>query len=74
MDDLAVRKDLILKNDLTVRKDLILKNDLPNTLTIECDKVCIKQKDLELNVEIDTSKIERFDYIIINGIKFRKLC
>ncbi len=60
-------------DDLTVRKDLILKTDLPNTLIIECDKICIKQKDLELNIEIDTSKIERFDYIIINGVKFQKL-
>lgn len=60
-------------DDLTVNEGSLLKTDLPNTLIIECDKICIKQKDLELNVEIDTSKIERFDYIIINGIKFQKL-
>lgn len=43
------------------------------TLTIQnCDKVILKPKGLEVEVKIEKDNFDDFDYIVINGLKFRR--
>lgn len=43
------------------------------TLTIQnCDKIILKPKSLEVEVKIEKDNFEDFDYIVINGIKFKR--
>ena len=43
------------------------------TLTIQnCDKIILKPKSLEVEVKIEKDNFCDFDYIIINGIKFKR--
>jgi hypothetical protein len=45
----------------------------PQTLEITgCDRIILKDKSLDFSFEITKGKIEDFDVIIINGIKFVK--
>lgn len=42
-----------------------------NTLTIEqCEKIKMHHKEMDIDFEFDTKKIENIDTIIINGYKF----
>ena len=43
-----------------------------NTLTLECEHIYLHQTSMDLKIEVPTEKIEQFDYIVINGIKFKK--
>lgn len=43
------------------------------TLTIQnCDKIVLKPRSLEVEVKIEIDNFNEFDYIVINGIKFRR--
>lgn len=43
----------------------------PQTLTItNCEKIKIHHKEMDIDFEFDTSKLENIDKIIINGYKF----
>lgn len=44
------------------------------TLTIQnCDKIILKPKSLEVEVKIETANFDDFDFIEINGHKFKKV-
>lgn len=46
----------------------------PRELTIQnCDKIILKPKNLEVEVKIEKDNFDDFDYIIINGHKFKKV-
>lgn len=46
---------------------------MPNTLEIKnCERIILKDKSLDFSFEITKGKIEDFDEIVINGIKFKK--
>lgn len=43
-------------------------------LTIRnCDKIILKPKSLEVEVKVEKDNFEDFDFIIINGIKFKRV-
>lgn len=43
------------------------------TLAIQnCDKIILTSKCLEVEVKIEIDNFNEFDYIVINGIKFRR--
>lgn len=43
-------------------------------LTIQnCDKIILKPKSLEVEVKIEEDNFDDFDYIVVNGIKFKKV-
>lgn len=43
-------------------------------LTIQnCDKIILKPKSLEVEFKIEKDNFDDFDYIVINGIKFKKV-
>ena len=43
-------------------------------LTIQnCDRIILKPKSLGVEVKIEKENFDDFDYIIINGIKFKKV-
>lgn len=44
------------------------------TLTIQnCDKIILKPKSLEVEVKIEKDNFDDFDYIVVNGHKFKKV-
>lgn len=46
----------------------------PRTLTIQnCDKIILKPKSLEIEVKIEKDNFDDFDFISINGHKFKKV-
>lgn len=46
----------------------------PRTLTIQnCDKIILKPKNLEVEFKIEKDNFDDFDYIAINGHKFKKV-
>ena len=46
----------------------------PRELTIQnCDKIILKPKSLEVEVKIEKDNLDDFDYIVINGHKFKKV-
>ena len=47
-------------------------NSLPKNFIINCDSIYLNQKSIDLEIQIPTEKIEAFDCLIINGIKFKK--
>ena len=49
-----------------------LHNPPYNTLTIECEHIYLHQTSIDLKIEVPNEKIEQFDYLIINGIKFKR--
>lgn len=61
--------------NLTAR--LMTDKDNPmdtRTLTIQnCDKIILKPKSLEVEVKIETANFDDFDFIEINGHKFKKV-
>ena len=46
--------------------------DKLNTLVIECNSIYLHQKDIDLKIKVPKEKIERFEYLVINGITFKK--
>lgn len=36
------------------------------------DSIYLHQKSIDLEIQIPTQKVEQLDYIIVNGIKFKK--
>lgn len=46
-------------------------NNHPQTLTVECNKITLHHKLLDIDIDISTN-IDSFDCIVINGIKFKK--
>lgn len=44
----------------------------PTTLIIECDNIYLHQKSIDLTIEIPTEKIEQFETLTVNGVKFVK--
>ena len=59
-----------LKTNLTISNEI--NNPLYNNLTINCEYIYLYQTSMDLKIEIPKEKIDRFDYLIINGIKFKK--
>ena len=59
-----------LKTNTTISNKI--KNPLYNSLTIDCEYIYLYQTSMDLKIEIPNEKIDRFDYLIINGIKFKK--
>lgn len=49
-----------------------LRNPGYNTLTIDCEHIYLHQTSIDLKIEIPKEKLEQFDYLIINGIKYSK--
>ena len=65
------------EDEKTETAKLIPDNGRPivkRTLTIQnCDKIILKPKNLEVEVKIEKDNFDDFDYIIINGHKFKKV-
>ena len=59
-----------LTTNLTISNEI--KNSLYNNLIIDCEYIYLYQTSIDLKIEIPKEKIDRFDYLIINGIKFKK--
>lgn len=59
-----------LKTNSTISNEI--KNPLYNNLEIDCEYIYLYQTSMDLKIEIPKEKIDRFDYLIINGIKFKK--
>ena len=59
-----------LTTNLTISNEI--KNPLYNNLIIDCEYIYLYQTSIDLKIEIPKEKIDRFDYLIINGIKFKK--
>lgn len=45
----------------------------PRTLQINCDTITLKDRSIDLTINIPTEKIKQFDYLIVNGIEFNNL-
>ena len=52
------------KDNIIDSKTLIIQN---------CDKIILKPKSLEVEVKIETANFDDFDFIEINGHKFKKV-
>lgn len=66
-----------LEDEKTETVKLKLDNGGPidkGTLEIQnCDKIILKPKSLEVEVKIEIDNFDDFDYIIINGHKFKRV-
>ena len=54
---------------------LLISKMLPSldrALYIDCDTITLNQKAIDLNISLQKEIINKFDSIIINGIKFNK--
>lgn len=51
---------------------ITLKNPMYNTLIINCEHLYLYQTSIDLKIEVPKEKLEQIDYLIINGIKFKK--
>ena len=51
------------KDNIIDSKTLIIQN---------CDKIILKPKSLEVEIKIEKDNFGDFDYIVINGIKFKR--
>lgn len=67
---------MTFQNDKVETTKLMLDNNRfidKIALTIQnCDKIILKPKSLEVEVKIEEDNFGDFDYIVINGIKFRR--
>jgi len=52
--------------------ETVSPNVLPKNFILDCDNIYLNQKSIDLEIQIPTEKIKQFDYIILNGIKFKK--
>ena len=71
-NDMGDYYDKILSLTYLEPVETVASNALPKNLTINCDNIYLNQKSIDLEIQIPTEKIESFDYIVINGIKFKK--
>ncbi len=55
-----------------ITEEYTLHNPSYNILTIECEHIYLNQTSMDLKIEVSNEKIEQIDYLIINGIKFKK--
>lgn len=66
-----------LKYDKAKTTESVLDKGRPTdktALTIQnCDRIILKPKSLEVEVKIEKDNFDDFDYIVINGIKFKKV-
>lgn len=61
----------VIKANLMTNRDTYIDR---RTLTIQnCDKIILKPKSLEVEVEIEKDNFDDFDFISINGHKFKKV-
>ena len=63
------RKKLLCFDDADAHKIRPLEKP---TLYIDCDTITLNQKAIDLNISLQKEIINKFDSIIINGIKFNK--
>ena len=42
----------------------------PKTLSIDCETILLNKKDLDISFKLESTKMENFDRLIINGIAF----
>lgn len=67
---------MTFQNDKVETTKLMLDNSRfidKITLTIQnCEKIILKPKSLEVEVKIEKDNFGDFDYIFINGIKFKR--
>lgn len=45
----------------------------PTTLQVECDTIILRERSMDLVIDVPTEKIKAIDYLILNGIKFSRL-
>lgn len=68
---------LTLNYDKAKTTELVLDKGRPTdktALTIQnCDRIILKPKSLEVEVKIEKDNFDDFDYIVINGHKFKKV-
>lgn len=55
-----------------ITEELTLCTPRDRYLIIECEHIYLHQTSIDLEIEVPTEKIEQIDYLIINGIKFKK--
>jgi len=67
-----ISNSLLNSQSLTYLEPIVASNILPKTLIMNCDSIYLHQKSVNLEVQIPTEKVEQFDCIVINGIKFKK--
>ena len=70
ISDKDIDENGCLTTNLTISNEI--KNPLYNNLIIDCEYIYLYQTSIDLKIEIPKEKIDRFDYLIINGIKFKK--
>lgn len=62
-EDVITAQLITDKDSITDSKTLIIQN---------CDKIILKPKSLEVEIKIEKDNFDDFDYIVINGIKFKR--
>ena len=50
-----------------------LKCTGPTTLQVECDTIILRERSMDLIIDVPTETIKSIDYLILNGIKFSRL-
>lgn len=55
-----------------ITEEITLCTPRDRYLTIECEHIYLRQTSIDLEIEVPNEKIEQFDYLIINGIKFKR--
>lgn len=63
-EDVIIAKLITDKDNIINSKTLIIQN---------CDKIILKPKSLEVEVKIEKDNFDDFDFIEINGHKFKKV-
>lgn len=63
------KQSLYFDNDSTYS----IINRIPETLIINCDSITLKNNNISIVVTKNEQDIKRFDSIIINGVKFKKV-
>ena len=62
-EDVITAQLITDKDNIIDSKTLIIQN---------CEKITLKPKSLEVEVKIEKDNFGDFDYIVINGIKFKR--
>lgn len=52
--------------------ETVTSNSLSKNFIIDCNSIYLNQKSIDLEIQIPTEKVEQFDCITINGIKFKR--
>lgn len=69
----AINKDkqLLYFHDIDTTYSFISR--VPETLTINCDSITLKNKNISILVSNNEKDIKQFDVIEINGVKFKRV-